>query len=648
MVTRVYVQNHTTDSFLADRRSVRFPPGHALPQRAYEWLTRSIDPSKRQPLLEFDRGSNVADGEDYEFRTELRAGGASIELRQRMRGTPLHSKLWSSAGDHPWFDDERFHTVIWPTPRGLVEIVYRSYNTAGDNDIEYVLNRTWPPNPTQDTFHVLAYNVRMRSRHLFANGQVERAHLIPQRVRDFDVLILSEVFDGFVRRLLLEDLGADYPYHTLNVGSDGPFPWNQDGGAMILSKWPIQARDRLAFKDQLFRPFPPNTLCESWDCNAEKGVVYARIAKEERTFHVFGTHMQAGSDDLHAHIRNRQLLIIQSFMDSKGIPPSDMVIVGGDLNIDKGTNEYNSMLAILRATDPPASGHPWTVDPEINDTSNSDGQKFLDYTLYSRRHLQPLRASAEVRLLRSPSGWGWGEDDWELSDHFPIHGRFDFGRPAAAIAPPALDLGRVRGNTSATGTLTVRSVGSGPVTIRDVQLGGGGAASFQLTVTLTPPGPLPVVLAPGQSFPVTVSFRAAAEGGYEARVVVTSEDVVGAPVTFFAVVSAQVVVPDMAVLPTSINFGPVPVGQQRVRNVLVTNPGSAPLRFRVQPPTQGPFQWTGDTAGVGRTLQPGDQAVVAVRFVPATVGAHSASVVVVGDDEPIPVRVSLAGQGVAP
>src|SRR4029453_12085217 len=135
MVTRVYVQNHTTDSFLADRRSVRFPPRDPLPQRAFEWLTRSIDPSKRKPLLEFDRGSNVADGEDYEFRTDLRAGGASIELRQRMRGTPLHSKLWQSAGDHPWFDDEQFHTVIWPTPRGLVEIVYRSYNTAGDNDI---------------------------------------------------------------------------------------------------------------------------------------------------------------------------------------------------------------------------------------------------------------------------------------------------------------------------------------------------------------------------------------------------------------------------------------------------------------------------------------------------------------------------------
>ena len=101
----------------------------------------------------------------------------------------------------------------------------------------------------------------------------------------------------------------------------------------------------------------------------------------------------------------------------------------------------------------------------------------------------------------------------------------------------------------------------------------------------------------------------------------------------------------MSVLPTSLNFGPLRVGQRVVRNVLVTNNGSAPLGYRVGPPSQPCFQWPAETA-VGRSLLPGDAAVVAVRYVPDAAGAHPAMLTIVGDDETV--RVALSGQGVPP
>jgi len=80
-----------------------------------------------------------------------------------------------------------------------------------------------------------------------------------------------------------------------------------------------------------------------------------------------------------------------------------------------------------------------------------------------------------------------------------------------------------------------------------------------------------------------------------------------------------------------------------VRNVLVTNNGSAALHYRVVLPLQSRFLWLGSV--VRSSLPPGEAAVVPVRYVPDAPGAHSAVLTIEGDDETV--RVSLSGQGVS-
>jgi hypothetical protein len=224
----------------------------------------------------------------------------------------------------------------------------------------------------------------------------------------------------------------------------------------------------------------------------------------------------------------------------------------------------------------------------------------------------------------------------------------DVDRPASAfamIAPPVLDLGEVRRHTLVTRdrSLTVSSVGPVPVVIQNISLGGEQAAAF--AVTPHPPRALPVTLQPGEAFPVSVRFQSASVGEHEARVEVTGADLAGAPVLVQAVLLADVVAPDMVVLPTAVNFGLVQVGQQVVRNVIVSSYGTAPLRFRVDPPvSQSPFQWTGDAPNQWRTLPPSQDEIIAVRYLPTAAGAHAGQVVIASDDETV--SVELFGEGV--
>jgi HYDIN/CFA65/VesB family protein len=217
----------------------------------------------------------------------------------------------------------------------------------------------------------------------------------------------------------------------------------------------------------------------------------------------------------------------------------------------------------------------------------------------------------------------------------------------AMIAPPVLDLGEVRRNVPVMrdDSLTVSSIGPVPLIIQSITLQGEHAAAFG--VTPHPPRAFPVRLEPGEAFPVSVRFQSASVGEHEAYVVVTGADLAGAPAIVQAVLMADVIAPDMIVLPTAVNFGLIQVGQQIVRNVVVSSYGTAPLRFRVDPPvSQSPFQWTGDAPNVWRTLAPGEDAIIALRYLPTTIGAHSTSVVIASDDETV--SVALFGEGTPP
>ena len=223
-------------------------------------------------------------------------------------------------------------------------------------------------------------------------------------------------------------------------------------------------------------------------------------------------------------------------------------------------------------------------------------------------------------------------------------------RPATAfamISPSLLDFGRVLEGTLVTrdNGLTIANVGTGSLAIQRVRIVGAQASAFSLTPH--PPRALPVTLQRSEAFPVSIRCQSAAEGEHQARVEITSQDHrSGAEATIHAVLVANVVAPDMNVVPTTINFGLITAGQQVQRNVLVTNNGSAPLRFRVAPPPSwSVFQWTGDAPFHWRSVPAGGDATIAVHYKPTATGRHSSEIVIVSEDQTV--TVPLFGERVA-
>jgi sphingomyelin phosphodiesterase len=272
------------------------------------------------------------------------------------------------------------------------------------------------------TLEVLSYNIYMRPRFLFFDGQEVRASLLPNKIQGYDVIIFQEAFDDHVRNNLLNRLNNEYPYQTKILGSDQGI--RQDGGVIIVSKWPIAAQAQRLFGD----------VCAAEDCLADKGVLYAQINKQGQIYHLFGTHIQSGRNK--ETIREQQFHIIKSFIDSKQIPENEPVIVGGDFNVNRfSQSTYESMITILDVTHPSSKGLRYTSDGKINDLKGRNTRTYLDYIFYSNNHLRPAEAFNEVRLIRADKEWKGitKTSHQDLSDHYPVYGYFEFKKTSQRI-----------------------------------------------------------------------------------------------------------------------------------------------------------------------------------------------------------------------
>lgn len=286
---------------------------------------------------------------------------------------------------------------------------------------------TGPARANTVTLDILTYNTYLRP--FVPEGQDRRAPLMARELRGYDVLLLQEVFSDWHRKLLLDDLAADYPHRTRVVGRDRGF--RQDGGIVILSKWPIERETQRGF----------GALCAASDCLADKGVLYARIRKQALTFHVFATHLQSGTDQ--SAMRSRQIAVVRDLIDELALPTDEPVLIGGDLNTDRFTDQrdgaFTAMTRVLNAVHPeppPGGAHEPTLDPAHNRLVTQEAE-YVDYLLYSAAHLRPRSASNEV--------FGLFAGDLPLSDHFAVRGRFRFDAARAAGRLEAAGTGREPG-----------------------------------------------------------------------------------------------------------------------------------------------------------------------------------------------------------
>ena len=412
--TKVFVQNNTGYTF--DVNSVQ--SGAWLDGSRWEQSSSSVKPGERKQVIRFNRDTGITWGSTFYFDTSLTIGSESLVLKQRVEGAWIDSYMWVSlAGygvNHPWFYDRNTHTATWTINGKLINVKYRAFWTGGSDHVEYILQEEHLVLPgDSSTFNVLAYNIYMRPEILFNNSQAARAALIPGRVHGYDAIVFSEAFDNSVRATLINGLQSEYPYKTTIVGTDSGI--RQDGGLIIVSKWPIEAQEQRIFGGN----------CSGSDCLSDKGVSYARINKQGKIYHLFGTHTQAWSTAAGRAVRKVQFQMIKNFINSKNIAETEPVIIAGDLNVDKINHpeEYQEMLDTLQAFHPNQIGHPYTYDSTLNPLTSS-GQEYLDYVLYSYVHQRPIASYNEVRMIRSLEQYAHAY--WDLSDHFAVYGRLEF------------------------------------------------------------------------------------------------------------------------------------------------------------------------------------------------------------------------------
>lgn len=264
-------------------------------------------------------------------------------------------------------------------------------------------------------FNVLSYNIWATT--IFGSKKVDtRLDEMPAMMADYDVLVLTEVFDDIPTKELFTKLRAEYPYQSADVFKVGKV---MGSGTRILSRWPFTLEDNFNYNP-----------CDGIQCAATRAVIYAKINKLGSPYHVFATHTQSSDDDVNRAARLAQLQEMGDYIRSQNIPADEAVIMAGDFNVNKiGLPEDRDYLeAILGATEPENRGHNYTYDANTNAWAEQPYIEYLDYTLTANANLQPVNAYQEAFAPRHTKEALWGE--WDLSDHYPVRGIFSY--PSAA------------------------------------------------------------------------------------------------------------------------------------------------------------------------------------------------------------------------
>jgi len=214
------------------------------------------------------------------------------------------------------------------------------------------------------------------------------------------------------------------------------------------------------------------------------------------------------------------------------------------------------------------------------------------------------------------------------------------GEPAIAIAPAQVDFGAVRvGQVSANETLTIENTGSADLNLGTISINGVNAEDFGLAEDACSNQ----ILAPAASCLVGLTLTPSAPGARQAQVDVPSNaaaEPTPIPIT------GEGVQPEIMVLPNTINFSDIPVGQtSAAQTVTIENTGSGDLSLQALGITgshAGDFSITDDTCS-NQILVPSGSCTAGIVFTPTDDGAREASLEIQSDAASGPDRIDLNG-----
>ncbi len=216
------------------------------------------------------------------------------------------------------------------------------------------------------------------------------------------------------------------------------------------------------------------------------------------------------------------------------------------------------------------------------------------------------------------------------------------GQPEIGVSPAALDFGAVRIQTVQMQPLNISNSGNLPLVVTALALSGPDAAAFAVSPTDT------LEIPPGGSQIVQVSFQPLTTGSKSAVLTIVNNDPLQPAVNI--ALSGVGIAPDITVTPTDFDFGNVLVGTVANTNFTVRNDGDDSLTVSstlITGADAGAFAVL--SGGAPFTLQPGQEQILTVAFLPGTTGLKSAILQVSSDDPDEPtVDAGLSGTGVQP
>ena len=210
------------------------------------------------------------------------------------------------------------------------------------------------------------------------------------------------------------------------------------------------------------------------------------------------------------------------------------------------------------------------------------------------------------------------------------------------VGPVGLDFGDVNVGQSGNGTLTVRNVGAGALTVNSINTDN---ARFAV---VSPPTPFTVP--PGAQRMITLSFQPTAVGRVDASALIGSDDPLNPAVTIPLLghgVGGSVA-GSLSLSTASLAFGSVSLGQSADLPLTLSNTGGADLTVNTITSSDSQFStvFAGSPSGTPFTLAAGAQLTISVRFQPGSAGTHNATLSVSSSDTASPiVNISLTGEG---
>jgi hypothetical protein len=217
-------------------------------------------------------------------------------------------------------------------------------------------------------------------------------------------------------------------------------------------------------------------------------------------------------------------------------------------------------------------------------------------------------------------------------------------QPGLGITPSPLAFGNVPVGTgsSLAKTLSVTNTGTTNETVESVTAPTGAFSATGLPTT-------GLVIAPGSSVPVSVTFTPAAAQSYSSSLTITSQDAAGDAhaVTDSLTGTGITGVKQLTISPTSLSFGNVSLGKTGYQSFTITDSGNLALTITKAAPPAAPFSVDNPIAE-GQQLSPGQSMTVSVGFTPVATGSVSGTYQITADTGAGPQPVTMTATGVQP